>query len=141
METFSRETSKLEPWYVTGFLERAAAFTYSRNQTGFNIYFAVKSPMADRGLLEQIRSYFGGAGKIYDVGPGAAYYRVSRSAELSAITRHFDGYPLRGSASAAYAVWREMVVAKQRFRQPARARLERLALELSSNRSRNRTRP
>ena len=152
MDTFSRETiSALDPWYVTGFVDGEGAFTFSRNGRQMSLYFAIKLTAIDRPLLLQLQAFFGGIGEIYSVrargaataGSGstraASYYRVCRRDHLPRVVQHFDAFPLRGAKRASYAVWREMVLLKQRFRQPEREKLEALATRLSAASPRNRT--
>jgi len=52
--------------------------------------------------------------------------------KLPVIVDHFDSYPLRSSKRATYEIWREMVLLKQRFRQPPRDELRLLAEQLSA---------
>jgi hypothetical protein len=131
VETFSRGT--LDPRYVTGFVEGNGSFTYSRSGRQLSLYFAVKLPEIDRGTLEELRHFFGGAGRIYPVGAGrSAYYRISHRAELLAVVHHFDAYPLRTHKHDAYVIWRQMVLAKQQFRNPDRSTLAALAAQLSA---------
>jgi hypothetical protein len=139
METFSRETDAvLDPWYVTGFVEAQGSFTYSRSGRQLAIYFGIKLPEVDDPVLQAIRDFFGGIGSIYPVQAGAsAYYRVCRREQLPVIVDHFDAYPLRGSRRATYEIWREMVLLKQRFRQPPRDELRQLAEQLSAASGRN----
>jgi len=135
METFSRGTSiaELDPWYVTGFIEAQGSFTYSRNGRQMALYFGIKLPEVDEPVLHAIRDFFGGIGSIYPVQAGAsAYFRVCRREQLAVVVDHFDTYPLRGSKRAAYEIWREMVLLKQRFRQPPRDELRLLAEQLSA---------
>src|SRR5262245_23670990 len=117
-ETFSRGTSGVEPWYVTGFVEGEGTFTFSRSGAQMALYFAIKLTESDRSILEAIQDFFGGIGSIYRVKPRvprassgytktAAYYRVCRRDELDRVVEHFDSYPLRGSKAASYAIWRE----------------------------------
>ena len=118
---------------MTGFVEAAGSFTYSRSGKQLAVYFSVRLPEVDRGLLEELQQFFGGAGRIYPgAGARSAFYRVSHRIELNAVVSHFDAYPLRSHKAAAYAIWREMVVLKQQFRAPDRERLERLAEQLSA---------
>jgi hypothetical protein len=125
VETFSRGT--LEPAYVTGLVDAAGSFTFSRSSKQLALYFALKVAAQDRPLLEEVQAFFGGAGRIYD----QAYYRVTRREELTAIVDHFDRHPLRSRKRQVYDLWREMVVAKQEFRRPDRERLEQLAAEIA----------
>jgi hypothetical protein len=134
METFSRETrtTDLDPWYVTGFVEAQGSFTFSRNGRQMALYFGMKLPEVDEPVLHAIRDFFGGIGSIYPVQAGAsAYYRVCRREQLPVIVDHFDSFPLISCKRAAYEIWREMVLLKQRFRQPPRDELRQLAEQLS----------
>ncbi len=128
----------LDPWYVTGFAEAQGSFTYSRSGRQLAIYFGIKLPAADEPVLDAIRAFFAGIGSIYPVQAGAnAYFRVCRREQLPVIVDHFDSYPLRSSRRAAYEIWREMVLLKQRFRQPPRDALRQLAEQLSAASGRN----
>ena len=128
METFSRGT--LEPAYVTGFVDAAGSFTYSRSSKQLALYFALKVSADDRPLVEDIQAFFGGIGRIY----AEAYYRVTRREELMSIVEHFDRHPLKSSKRGVYELWREMVIAKQEFRRPDREKLDRLADQISRRR-------
>ena len=131
--------NELDPWYVTGFAEGQGSFTYSRNGKQLSLYFSIKLSDADEPILTAVQSFFGGIGSIYYVQPRAsAYYRVCRREQLPIIVEHFDAYPLRGSKLAAYRIWREMVMLKQRFRQPDREELQDLAAQLSASSARGR---
>ena len=134
METFSRET--LDPWYVTGFAEGAATFTFSRSGRQLSLYFSLKLPTADRALLQSIQSFFGDAGKLYPTADGRSLYlRITRLPELVRVVEHFDTFPLQGARASTYATWREMVLIKQSSpRRPDRDRLNLLAAQLSSGR-------
>lgn len=128
METFSRETPA--PEWVTGFADAAGSFTFSRSGKQVAVYFAVKLPNADRPILETLQAFFDGAGRIYEASAAASYYRISKRDELLRVVDHFDAYPLRSTKATAYAVWREMVMSKQDFRRPDRARLDELVTTL-----------
>lgn len=127
METFSRGT--LDPAYVTGLIEAAGTFTFSRTSKQVSLYFAVKLP--DRDLLEDLQGFFG-VGRIYAAG-ASAYYRVNRRQDLPRIVAHFEQYPLRSRKRKAFAVWKQMVEAKAQFRHP-----DRLALSLLTEQLRRR---
>lgn len=133
VETFSRET--LDPLYVTGFVEGAGSFTYSRSGRQIALYFGIKLGAADRPLLVAMQSFFDGIGRIYDVagsrGKPSAYFRVSHRDELPRVVSHFDAFPLRSTKHQSYETWRSMVLAKQDFRKPDRDTLEDLAARIS----------
>ncbi|NOX97362.1 MAG: hypothetical protein GXO98_04755 [Nitrospirae bacterium] len=131
----------LDPWFVTGFCDGEASFTYSRTGRGVNLYFSLKLREEDREVLEGIRNFFG-VGKIYPVKallPGSRgdktcpspYYRVCKVLELERIVGHFDSYPLVGRKAASYRVWKEMFLLKREFRRPDFERLQGLAVQLS----------
>ena len=114
----------LSPWYVTGFCDGEAAFTYCRSGGTFGLYFAIKQREDNRQIIEDIRESFNYVGNIYrqkessptknsGASKPAAYYRVTRIGELKIIVDHFDKYPLQSKKKIeAYKVWREMVMHK-----------------------------
>jgi len=117
----------LEPWYVTGVCEGAGVFTYSRSGDTMNLVFAINRGPGEEGLLEALRAFFGGAGRIY-----GHQLRVTRLAELASVIRHLDDYPLQGRSRPVYEVWREMVrLKRESFRKPPLDRLDELARELT----------
>lgn len=125
METFSRET-RLEPAYVTGLIQAAGSFTFSRTSKQLSVIFAVKLP--DRALLEDLQAFFG-VGRIYAAG-ASAYYRVNRREELPRVVAHFEQHPLRSKKREAFEVWKQMVEAKAQFRRPDRLALSQLTEQL-----------
>lgn len=114
----------LNPWYVTGFCDGEAAFTYSRNGGSFAMYFAIRQREDNRQIIEEIYEFFNYIGYIYrdkgnilDKGGGGSkpsvYYRVTKITELKTIVEHFDKYPLESEKKhSAYLVWRDMVIHK-----------------------------
>ena len=126
MDTFSRET--LAPEYVTGLVEGAGSFTFSRSSKQLALYFGLKLQLADRPLLADLQAFFG-VGRIYETGANA-YYRVTRHQDLPRVVAHFERYPLRSRKQAAFELWKQMVEAKQSFRRPDREQLEQLAADL-----------
>lgn len=114
----------LDPWYITGFCDGEAAFTYSRAGDTFGLYFAIKQREDNRQIIEDIQAYFNNVGYIYiqkEAAPTlkggfsrpAAYYRVTRIIELKTIVAHFDKYPLQSKKKLeTYNVWRQMVFYK-----------------------------
>ncbi len=138
----------LDPWYVTGFCEREASFTYSRNAGAVNLYFAIKLSATDLSILQRIQRFFGDIGRIYSVRPetphgkagytkAASYFRVNRPPQLIRVVEHFERYPLLGTKGASFATWREMVALKQIFRKPPLLQLEQLANQLTEANPRN----
>jgi hypothetical protein len=120
---------------VTGFVSGVGSFTFHRSGRQLLLVFAVRLPARGRPLLESIRKFFRGSGKIYDVAAGAScYLRVNRSAELLRIVDHFERYPLRGAKRRGYEIWREMVLVKAaHFGGPSPPELDQLAEKLSKS--------
>ncbi len=141
----------LNPWYVTGFCDGEAAFTYSRAGGTLALYFAIKQREDNQQIIEEIREYFHYVGNIYrqkessptknsGVSKPAAYYRVTRIGELKIIVDHFDKYPLQSNKKQeAYQVWRQMVIYKlHNYRDIDYDKLRVLAEKLSNLNSQSR---
>jgi len=135
----------LTPWYVTGFCDGEAAFTYSRAGGTFALYFGVKQREDNRQIVEDIQVYFNYVGTIFrckesqsskkgGFSKASAYYRVTKIDELEVITAHFDKYPLQSKKKLqAYMIWREMVMHKlENYRDINYDQLRVLAEKLSS---------
>jgi hypothetical protein len=100
----------LTPNYVTGLLESAGSFTFNRGKQQLTVVFGVRSRATNRPLVEDLRTFFGDIGKIYDTTRNSCFFRVNRPRELLRIVEHFDEYPLRGNKRNAFRIWREMVL-------------------------------
>ena len=141
----------VSPWYVTGFCDGEAAFTYSRSGGTFSLYFSIKQREDNRQIIEEIYQYFNCIGNLYQ-GKEAlptknsgftkpyVYYRVTRAYELKLIIDHFDKYPLQSrKKQEAYQTWRQMVVHKlENYRDIDYDKLRALAEKLSSLNSQSR---
>jgi hypothetical protein len=133
------------PWYITGFCDGEAGFTYSRAGGTFALYFSIKQREDNREIIAAIQEYFGYVGKIYAYKAGyptknsgfskpSAYYRVAKIQELKRILEHFDKYPLQiKKKNEVYQVWRQMVMYKiEHYRDIDYDKLRMLAEKLSS---------
>lgn len=143
--------AELNPWYVTGFCDGEAAFTYSRAGGSFAICFGLKQREDNRQIIEDIQAYFSYVGNIYHNKASlparysgntksSLYYRVTRPDELITIIDHFDKYPLQSRKKHdAYLVWKEMVKHKlENYRSINYDILRALAEKLSSLNSKSR---
>ena len=135
----------LTPWYVTGFCDGEAAFTYSRTGGSFSLNFSIRQRQDNRQIVEEIYQFFNNVGTLYNqIGAlptknsgftkPSIYYRVTRPCELKLIIEHFDNYPLQNKKKLeAYKIWREMVMHKlDNYRNINYDRLRALAEKLSS---------
>lgn len=114
----------LDPWYITGFCDGEAAFTYSRAGGSFGLYFSIRQREDNRQIIDDIREYFNYVGYIYitkeapatknsGFSQRAVYYRVTKISELQRIIEHFDKCPLQSKKKQeAYNIWRQMVIHK-----------------------------
>lgn len=136
--------AELNPWYVTGFCDGEAAFTYSRNGGAFSVYFGLTQREDNKELIENIHEYFNYVGTIYkriETLPTknsghtkpSVYYRTSRVDELPTIINHFDKYPLQSKRKfEAYKIWRDMAMHKiENYRHTDYDTLRALAEKLS----------
>ncbi len=141
----------LNPWYVTGFCDGEAAFTYSRSGGTYGLYFAIRQRVDNAQVIEDIHKYFNYVGYIYNANEARSthnsgftqptvYYRVTRTSELMQIVGHFDKFPLQSKKKQeAYQVWKEMVMHKlENFRDIDYDKLHVLAQKLSSLNSKSR---
>jgi len=135
----------LDPWYISGFCDGEAAFTYSRSGGTFALYFSIRQREDNQQIIEEIQQYFNYVGNIYRGKESAptnnngftkpsAYYRVTRINELKRIVEHFDRYPLQSEKKRqAYNIWRQMVLHKlENYRNIDYNKLRLLAEKLSN---------
>ena len=133
---------RLAPWFVTGLLEGEGTFTYSRSGRQLLVVFMLRRPAADAALLERLRRFFGGIGKLYRIPARTATartpsttccWKVTRPAELLRLLDHLDRFPFRGEKRKTYAIWREMVAIRAAYhRSPPPRELQDLAAALSA---------
>lgn len=94
-------SKKLNPFFVTGFVDAEGSFMisvirYSTYKGGWAVKpeFVVGLHKKDLALLEYLKFYFGGVGKV-SVFKDSARYRVTTIQDLiQVIIPHFDKYPL-----------------------------------------------
>ncbi len=141
----------LDPWYISGFCDGEAVFTYSRMGGSFALYFAIRQREDNRQIVEDIQQYFNYIGKIYvskesaltknsGFSKASAYFRVTRIDELKVVLGHFDKYPLQSNKKkAAYNAWRQMVLYKlENYRDIEYDKIRVLAEKLSELNSQSR---
>ena len=141
----------LDPWYVTGLCDGEAAFTYHHENGNFCVAFGFKQRADNKELVESVRAFFNYIGNVYYAKGAAptknsgntnpsAYFRVSRTGELSEIINHFDKYPLQSKKKLeAYRIWREMAIHKaDNYRAVDYDKMRVLAERLSATNSKTR---
>lgn len=106
-------SSKLHPYFVTGFIDGEGCFSISitshnKTQTGWGvkISFTLDLHKKDKALLEQIRNYFG-VGKIHISGEQSLQFRVDSVKELLVILDHLEKYPLITTKREVFETWKQ----------------------------------
>ncbi len=128
---------------MTGFIDGCGILTYHTTPRArqLTVVFGARAAAEHRDVLDRLRTFFAGAGRIYGasgrVASGRArrshLLRIVRPIELMRVVRHLDEFPLQGPRAECYAVWREMVVVRAAYhRTAAPERLFGLARRLSA---------
>jgi len=108
----------LDPWFVTGFTDGEGCFTlFLTNNSNLSIgwqvrvSFEISLHKKDLILLEEIQSYFGGAGVISsNTSRDSVIYKIQSLEQiLNVILPHFDKYRLITQKGADYLLFREVV--------------------------------
>ena len=107
----------INPWFVTGFSDAEACFTLSvikskERKVGWHVYlsFQITLHTKDKALLEQIQSYFGGAGSITRHRSESIHYSIQSVENLIVILNHFDKYPLITQKWADYQLFQQALM-------------------------------
>ena len=109
----------LDPWFITGFMDAEGSFIISiikdpKTRTGWNIQlrFKIALHQKDLSVLEQIKAYFGGVGKIDKTGKdrdSLSYVISSRKLITEVVLPHFDKYPLITNKKADYELFKRII--------------------------------
>lgn len=117
MSLFSSKaiSSKLNPYYVTGFSDGEGCFYVSiiispKHKTGFRVKasFQIGAHIKDLALLEQIKLFFA-VGHISRLGPESVQYRVSAIKDLKVIINHFEKFSLLSNKQCDYLLFKQAV--------------------------------
>jgi hypothetical protein len=107
--------SKLNPYYVTGFVDGEGSFIItvnpnSKHKTNYRVKatFSIGLHERDLPLLNLIQNYFG-VGSVTKQGKESFQYRVSSVKELELIISHFDRYPLITKKHADFLLFKQAV--------------------------------
>lgn len=107
---------KLNPYYISGFVDGEGCFIVSVNPnseriTGYRVKatFSIGLHSRDRALLELIKYSFDGVGNVTQQGENGFIYRVSDLKELEIIISHFDQYPLLTKKYADFLLFKEVI--------------------------------
>jgi len=122
-DKFKPKTSPIIlPWFVTGFTDAEGCFTIitrksSRSSVGWKIEanFIINLHKKDVKLLNHIKDFFGGIGRVSKERNGCCDFTVSYLDQIiTGILPHFDKYPLITQKLADYLLFREVVIKMKR---------------------------
>nr|QBM09683.1 hypothetical protein [Dactylella sp.] len=112
-------STKLNPWFITGFTDAEGSFIISivkdpSTRTGWNIQirFKIALHQKDLPILEKIKVYFGGVGRIDKTGKNresVAYVISSRKLIIDVILPHFDKYCLLTNKKTDYELFKRII--------------------------------
>lgn len=108
---------KLNPWFVTGFIDAEGSFTVtvvkdSRRKLGRRVEckFQLGIHERDLPLLQQIREFFGGIGNIYKSGaPQMNNYVIYSNEDLLILVNHLENYPLLTQKGGDFLLFKKVV--------------------------------
>ena len=106
-------TTKLDPWFVTGFTDAEGSFILSispssRYKLGWSVTvcFQIVLHIKDIDLLYKIKEFFGGVGSIVKYKRRCNYIVNGHSDLINVILPHFDVFPLITQKRADYLLFR-----------------------------------
>jgi hypothetical protein len=114
--SFNDEQFKLDPWFVTGFVDAEGSFSITvikdpRYKAGYRVeaLFSISLHKKDVRILELIQAFFGGAGKInFETKRNVVSYLIRSKKELAGILLpHFDQFPLITQKWGDYILFKE----------------------------------
>ena len=112
----SQSSSKLNPWFVTGFTDAEGAFSIiidknKQRNIGWRVQarYQICLHNCDLSILEQIQKFFGGIGSTY-LSDNLAYFSVSSVKDLTdIIIPHFERYFLLTQKGADFMLFKSIV--------------------------------
>lgn len=130
---------KVDPWYVTGFIDGEGCFTLlinteTKKRKAFkSVYrywvvdFSVHLREDDVKILHRLQNFFG-AGRVNLVGQGekrAAHLSVRDLTDLAQkVVPHFESYPLQAKKARDFLLWREAVLILDQTRRRKKSKFE-----------------
>ena len=111
-----KENVKLNPWYITGFVDGEGCFQISilKNENlkvGWTVrlVFTIGLHEKDKAILIKIIVYFR-VGQIYKHGPKSVQLKVSSMEEIEKLIEHLDKYFLITQKRSDYELWKKAFV-------------------------------
>lgn len=116
IHTSTKYNGKLNPWFVTGFIDGEGCFNIwiaksKSNLIGWQVQarIIIEVHTKDLDLLKDIQAFFGGKGTITFNRKAARYSMVGINDINNIIIPHFNNYPLQGSKLMNYVLWTKCI--------------------------------
>ena len=110
------ENFKLNPWWVTGFLDDEGCFyVFVRKKKNYKLgwqvepRFTIALHKKDQSILKQILKFFG-VGRIYKQGAEALQLKVENLKGLEIILNHFDKFPLKTKKRSDFKLLKMVII-------------------------------
>lgn len=116
VSTRDNDQFKLNPWFITGFVDAEGCFTISlvkdpRYKAGYRVeaIFSISLHSKDSAVLELIQTFFGGAGNIkFETKREVVSYVIRAKDQISKVLLpHFDVFPLATQKRADYLLFKQ----------------------------------
>lgn len=114
------QTNKLNPWFVSGFVDAEGSFVLSivehlKSKLGFSVRFVfiINLHRIDINILYKIKEFFGGIGKVAYSTDGRCYFRVENHEDIYKIINHFNNYPLRSKKGIDFELFKKAFFLKK----------------------------
>jgi hypothetical protein len=113
--SLSNDNTNLDPWFITGFSDGEATFTFNiikspSNPVGhkLQLFFLITLHKKDLPLLTLIQKYFDNKGQDLKVTGDTVRLTISSIKDLEVVIKHFDAYPLITQKLADYLLFKQV---------------------------------
>jgi len=111
----SYDNTNLDPWFITGFSDGEATFTFNiikspSSPVGYKLqlFYIITLHKKDLPLLTLIQKYFDNKGQDLKVTDDTVRLTVSSINDLEVVIKHFDAYPLITKKLADYLLFKQV---------------------------------
>lgn len=112
--TLSKDSTNLDPWFITGFSDGEATFTFNiikslSSPVGYKLqlFYLITLHKKDLPLLALIKKYFDNKGQDLKVTDDKVRLTISAIKDLELVINHFDKYPLITQKLADYLLFKQ----------------------------------
>lgn len=113
--SLSNDNTNLDPWFITGFSDGEATFTFNIIKSPSNpvkyelqLFYIITLHKKDLPLLVLIQKYFDNKGQELQVTDDNVILTISSIKDLEAVIKHFDEYPLVTQKLVDYLLFKQV---------------------------------